>query len=284
MERKCISTGAYDLLQVWQREREGYGILAYLVSKKFNIIRLPTYYDRVVASLEREDICQYYDKLDSLLEDLDSAYNYTQKRLQQEGYDKDDKIKLERRICKYDYFKNYNLQKCEFLREESKSGIHPMVLASHILNMKNSGNKTLEIEIDTLSSWSLASENELGLYSVYGEISLLQEAKIKDILFFNINENTTDNPLETNEILFINRSDTGLIEFDLDKITISQKFHEEKIPLELERRYRKEYCAEQFENYSKKRKIYLPAPAFSNIEVPEIKIYKKLLMKFRLIK
>ena len=206
VERERIPSRMQEFLHDWfMEDSEGsYKMLTYLTSKVFNIIRLPTYCDRTINSITIDQVNKYIDELEDLENELETLYQYTQSRLKEAGYEESDKIKLYRGIVKESYFANLNTDSCySSVRDDDE--IEPIVLATYILHKKQECSQIVELEINILSSWSQYTSN-----GTYGDITLERDIKIKDILCFNA-YGDSQGPLEPNEWIVINHSNTGLI-------------------------------------------------------------------------
>lgn len=262
-----------ELLDKWQRVNKGYRILTYLAAKVFNIVRIPTYYDRTITAITKEDIDQCFNKLESLDKDIKILYEYTQSRLKEAGFEANDKITLYRNICTDNRFLDHNLDKC-YISEKCTGDINPAVLAAYISYKKQDGSKNIDLEVDTLSSWSVN-----GADPRYGNVSLKLEVEVKNILHFNMSSDC-DGPLETNEWIVVNDSNTGLIEFNLENdICISEKIKNKKNSERLEMKFSENdrKCAESYYRY---RQLYLTPIAFNDIEAPSYRWYGKLINKW----
>lgn len=271
-----MPSGMKSLLHDWLMDSNGdHNILTYLTSKVFNIMRLPTYNDRVICSITIEQMNEYIGKLSELEKELETLYQYTQARLKEAGYQENDKIRLYRNICRKECFSEFNIRKCSFdYRNDSE--IDPMVLATYILYEKLENSQMIELEVNILSSWSQNTSSELA----YGHVTIEHEIAVKDILFFNADDDT-NGPLERNEWIFINRSNTGLVEFNLENVYFSESFKNLKIPENLKRRFDKYDCKLAAEDYFRKREyqLRLTPIEFDDIKVPKYTWYEKLIDK-----
>lgn len=274
LDLQKIPNGIQKILGDWQKQQNDYQILSYLAAKLFNIMRLPTYYDRQICSISEKVIDKYFDDLDNLVNELDILYKYTQHRLNEAGYQKQDRIKLYRAICRSEDLKRNNLNKCYVSNSKLDDGIEPEVLAAYLMYLKENSAPKIDLEIDILSSWSQYATSH-----VYGCIQLEREVDVRDILFFNSSADF-EGPLESNEWIVINRSNTGLIEFDSDDIIFRENFERNGVPEILRKLVAKE-CIASTENYYRKRrgKQYLNPFTLSQIEVPAYKWYERIFNK-----
>lgn len=277
VEKERIPSKMQEFLHDWfMEDSEGsYKMLTYLTSKVFNIIRLPTYCDRTINSITIDQVNKYIDELDDMENELETLYRYTQARLKEAGYQENDKIRLYRNICRKECFSESNIRKCSFdYRNDNE--IDPIVLATYILYEKLESSQTIELEVNILSSWSQNASSDLA----YGHVTIEHEIAVKDILFCNAN-NDRNGPLESNEWIFINRSNTGLIDFNLEDVYFSESFKNSEIPEKLKRRFNRYDCKLAAENYFRKREcqLRLTPTEFDDIKVPRYTWYEKLINK-----
>ena len=191
-------------------------ILNYLVMKKFNIIRLPTYFDRTFTfdtngnNSETLKIIDEYDDnlLEKLENQLDIAYQATQSILKKKY--PSGVVKLYRAICPLGTSETGDYT---FANRD----VDDITILPAYLSLNNE--EPVLLEIDTLSGWS-----EYGANQRYGSIVLCREWNIKDILLvadYLDKEGRELGPLESNEWLCINRDKRGIINFSKRDIRLA---------------------------------------------------------------
>ncbi|WP_295846602.1 hypothetical protein [uncultured Neisseria sp.] len=196
-------------------------ILNYLVMKKFNIIRLPTYFDRTFTfDDDRQNISEILDVIDGYNDDLlkklesqlDVAYHKTQSILK-EKYP-NEIVKLYRAICPLGTIDTG-------LNTYPNRKVDDVTLLPAYLSLLDD-KELVPLEIDTLSGWSEYDANQR-----YGSIVLCREWNIKDILLvadYLDKEGREIGPLESNEWLCINRDKRGIINFSKRDIGLANLY------------------------------------------------------------
>ena len=190
-------------------------ILNYLVMKKFNIIRLPTYFDRTFTVDEStEDLLKIIDGYDDSLlgkleSQLDVVYQETQSILKRKY--PSGSVKLYRAICPLG---------------TSDTGAHTfpnrkvddVTLLPAYLSLLDD-EELVPLEIDTLSGWSEGNENQR-----YGSVILCKDWNIEDILLVSdylVKEEWKKGSLESNEWLCINKDKRGIVNFNMRDIELA---------------------------------------------------------------
>lgn len=194
-------------------------IFSYLVARKFNTIRLPTYADRfyshdfytTVPGINHYKEFQNIDEgtINTLLNELDFIYQETQRLLQNEY--QDGKITLERAMFPID-----DKNRCLPL---SKTDLD---YVKHLYREKEIEKKLeIEIELDILSSWSKNRDRR------YGNVTFKREWDIKDIVLYSgyLKPSVLDGG---SEWLCLNRNIKGILKFDSNHIIFDKEI-EKKI-------------------------------------------------------
>lgn len=223
MTNKKLSPTMEKILQKWQVHAksciEGQ-ILTYLSKIFFNIHRLPIaeFQDRNLININKDILLNFFqensfdfssenfeNRLQSLLEDFENMYQNTQQRLK-DKFENAEYIKLSRCIIKKFNIESGDKFNCE----------NPFKLYSYIYNQKKD-NKDCEVYMDILNDWAEYPS------SAYGVITLTKKIPIKDVIYFNHNDDH-GGPLEYDDYIVINRSLTGGVVFACDDIQCDDEF------------------------------------------------------------